>query len=110
MRWSVCAVLLHHLQRSALSNLLLDNDVEEEDNDDDLFFGVISSQRFLARLPVVKTGHWSLERIFLLDCVRARRGLRMSRRTFVFLLNRIEGDAVFARVSGNLLCWMDRWA
>ncbi|KAG3061887.1 hypothetical protein PI125_g24621 [Phytophthora idaei] len=34
MRCSVCAVLLHHLQRSALSNLLLDNDVGEEDNDD----------------------------------------------------------------------------
>ncbi|KAG2773096.1 hypothetical protein PC116_g12651 [Phytophthora cactorum] len=33
MRWSVRAVLLHHLQRSALSNLLLDNDVVEEDND-----------------------------------------------------------------------------
>ncbi|KAG6960415.1 hypothetical protein JG687_00008245, partial [Phytophthora cactorum] len=59
MRWSVRAVLLHHLQRSALSNLLLDNDVEEEGNDDDLFFGVISSHRYLARPPVVKTGHWS---------------------------------------------------
>ncbi|KAG3095914.1 hypothetical protein PI125_g16117 [Phytophthora idaei] len=34
MRWSVRAVLLHHLQRSTLSNLLLDNDVEEEDNDE----------------------------------------------------------------------------
>ncbi|KAG6974014.1 hypothetical protein JG687_00000607 [Phytophthora cactorum] len=53
-------VLLHHLQRSALSNLLIDNDVKEEDNDDDLFFGVISSHRYLVRPPVVKTGHWSL--------------------------------------------------
>ncbi|KAG3016634.1 hypothetical protein PC128_g14128 [Phytophthora cactorum] len=64
MRWSVRAVLLHHLQRSALSNLLLDNDVEEEGNDDDLFFGVISSHRYLARPPVVKTGHWSPGRNF----------------------------------------------
>ncbi|KAG2771177.1 hypothetical protein JG687_00017329 [Phytophthora cactorum] len=63
MRWSVRAVLLHHLQRSALSNLLLDNDVEE-DNDDDLFFGVISSHRYSARPPVVKTGHWSPGRNF----------------------------------------------
>ncbi|KAG3081585.1 hypothetical protein PI125_g20132 [Phytophthora idaei] len=54
-----CRLLLDHLQRSAPSNLLLDNGVEEEDNDDDLFFGVVSSHRYLARPPVVKTGHWT---------------------------------------------------
>ncbi|KAG6942976.1 hypothetical protein JG687_00018741 [Phytophthora cactorum] len=64
MRCSVCNVLLHHLHRSAMSNLLLDNDVGEEDNDDNLFFGVISSHRYLARPPVVKTGHWSPGRNF----------------------------------------------
>ncbi|KAF4041621.1 hypothetical protein GN244_ATG06134 [Phytophthora infestans] len=98
---SLRAALLLHLQHSALSYQLCDQGSESDENDDDMFYCAIVSHRYLGRPDVVKTGKWSPERIFLLDAVRARRDLRMSKQTFVFLLGRIEAHTAFARVPGK---------
>ncbi|KAF4040454.1 hypothetical protein GN244_ATG07315 [Phytophthora infestans] len=98
---SLRAALLLHLQHSALSYLLCDQGSENDEAEDDIFYCALVSNRYLGRPDVVKTGKWSPERIFLLDAVRARRDLRMSKQTFVFLLGRIEAHTVFARVPGK---------
>ncbi|KAE9319596.1 hypothetical protein PF008_g18233 [Phytophthora fragariae] len=94
---SLRAVLLEELEITEAAQLLEDDDSDAEDSGEGLFRDVITSYRYLTRSTVFKAAHWTPGRIFRSDPMRARRDLRMSRGTFIFLLSRIQEDVVFAR-------------
>ncbi|KAE9301774.1 hypothetical protein PR003_g22439 [Phytophthora rubi] len=85
------------LEITIAAQLLEDDDSDAEDSDEGLFRDAIASYRYLTRSTVFKAAHWTPGRIFRNDPMRARRDLRMSRGTFIFLLGRIQHDVVFVR-------------
>ncbi|KAG6964293.1 hypothetical protein JG688_00007767, partial [Phytophthora aleatoria] len=93
-RGSLCAVLGQYPAYLALRQLLVDADSETDDNDNDLFYCVIASHRYL---PILNAGDWRPERIFRMDLMRARRDLRLRPRLRTLLLHSIEERPVFAR-------------
>ncbi|KAE8988021.1 hypothetical protein PR002_g21890 [Phytophthora rubi] len=90
-------VMNEDLEITIAAQLLEDDDSDAEDSDEGLFRDAIASYRYLTRSTVFKAAHWTPGRIFRNDPMRARRDLRMSRGTFIFLLGRIQHDVVFVR-------------